>query len=399
MRSRTLSGVLVFLPLTLLLAASIASLAQTSPRIGLWIECEGKHRTLDDPARLDSAVDDAALLGATDLFIQVFRDGKAWFRTPLADDTPYRRAREAGFDPLGTALERAHARGMRVHAWVNLLRIDSGGRALLVRALGRDSVLTDATGRSLLDPGPWGSDRAWKPDTPGAWLDPASPAVAARLGDILEGLARAYPALDGIHLDYVRYPIAVPAGSGGSSPADLGWSPVSRARFLHSGLAVARGDAWRRDRLTDLIRALRARVSGQKRGLVLSAAVLPSPEEARSRALQDWPAWAAEGLLDLVVPMNYRQESLAFDRLARQCVARRGKAVLFMGIGAWRFGDRMGMIASRVRLALDAGAEGVVLFSHNNLRQQPDAFRRLGALLRTEILPPGQRAATPPTSE
>ncbi len=401
MPSRTLRGVLVLLPLTALLAAPISSHAQTPPRIGLWIECEGKHRTLDDSARIRSAVDDAALLGATDLFVQVFRNGKAWFHTPLADDTPHRRAREAGFDPLRTALERAHARGMRVHAWVNLLRIDKGAHTPLVHALGRESVLTDSVGRSLLDPGPWGADRAWKPDTPGAWLDPASPAVAARLGDILESLARAYPALDGIHLDYVRYPIAVRAGSGGNSrsaPADLGWSPASRARFLQSGLAVARGDAWRRDRLTDLIRTLRARVSGRGRDLVLSAAVLPSPEEALSQARQDWPAWAAEGLLDLVVPMNYRQESVAFDRLARRCVARRGKAVLLMGIGAWRFGDRMGMVASRVRLALDAGAEGAVLFSHNNLRQQPDAFRRLGALLRAEILPIGRRVAPPPAS-
>jgi uncharacterized lipoprotein YddW (UPF0748 family) len=406
MPSRTLRGVLALLLLAAPLGAPISSHAQPPPRIGLWIECEGKHRTLDDAARIRSAVEDAGLLGATDLFVQVFRNGKAWFHAPLADDTPHRRARDAGFDPLGTALERAHARGMRLHAWVNLLRIDESARAPLVRSLGRESVLADSAGRSLLDPGPWGPGRAWKPDTPGAWLDPASPAVAARLAAILEGLARAYPALDGIHLDYVRYPIAVRAGGGGNArggPADLGWSPASRARFLQSGLAGAdahraRGDAWRRDRLTDLIRTLRARVRGRRRDLVLSAAVLPSPEEALSRARQDWPAWAAEGLLDLVVPMNYRQESVAFDSLARRCVARRGKAELLMGIGAWRFGDRMGTIASRVRIALDAGADGAVLFSHDNLRQQPDAFRRLGALLRAEILPAGQRAAPPPTS-
>jgi uncharacterized lipoprotein YddW (UPF0748 family) len=219
--------------------------------------------------------------------------------------------------------------------------------------------------------------------------------VAARLAAILEGLARAYPALDGIHFDYARYPIAVRAagraGERSGAPADLSWSAAARRRFLDNAAAgsspdPARWNAWRRERLTDLIRTLRARVKARAPNIALSAAVLPSPEEAISRALQDWPAWAAEGLLDLVIPMNYRKESVAFDGLSRQCVARRGKAAILMGIGAWRFGSRVGEIASRVRLALDGGADGVVLFSHDNLRQRRDAFSRLGALLRAEIL-------------
>ncbi len=73
------------------------------PRIGLWIECEGARRTLDDAGRIRDAVSDAAALGATDLFVQLFRNGKAWFATALADDGPYKRHTGVWFFPRATA--------------------------------------------------------------------------------------------------------------------------------------------------------------------------------------------------------------------------------------------------------------------------------------------------------
>lgn len=368
------------------------------PRIGLWIECEGARRTLDDAGRIRDAVSDATALGATDLFVQVFRNGKAWFATALADDGPYKRAREKGYDPLAEVLRLAHARGGRVHAWVNLLRVDDGEQSRWVRALGREAVLTDETGRSLLAPGPWGAKRNAKPDTSGAWLDPASPAVTARLTALLVGLLEAYPDLDGVHLDYTRYPI--PIGSDGSG-ADLGWSQSARKRFLadlganNKGDMRRRWDTWRREQLTAFVRSLRDALKERRPALALSAAVLADPEEAARSALQDWPVWTREGLLDLVVPMNYSLDPVRFDRIARAAVKRRGEATLLMGIGAWRFGDRVNAIAARIQLALDAGAQGAVLFSHDNLKSHPGTLRLLGDLLGAEILQHRETSTAP----
>lgn len=370
-------------------AGASAGAAENRPRLGLWIECEGRYRTLDDAGRITRAVGAAQALGATDLFVQVYRDGSAWFATRLVDDAPHARARARGLDPLSLVLRLAHARGMRVHAWVNLLRVDSGGDAALVRALGKGALLGDETGRPLTGPGPWGRTGDVAPDTPGAWLDPGSPAVEKRLAGVLGDLVAAYPALDGVHLDYVRYPMAVRAkGRRANSGGDLGWSAPSRERFLASVRASggsptrARWDAWRRERLTALVRRLRGVVQAGHPGRELSAAVLPAPREAVDRALQDWPAWAKEGLVDLLVPMDYARDPVVFDRLARRCVASRGAAQVLIGVGAWRFGGDAAAIALRVRLAREAGAQGAVLFSHDNLRRRPALFDRVGALLR-----------------
>jgi uncharacterized lipoprotein YddW (UPF0748 family) len=380
--------------LAIALAASLGSAESPRPaagqagRLGLWIECEGRLRTLDDPARIDAALERAAALGATDLFVQVFRGGRAWFPTEHADETPYRRARARGFDPLARVTQGARARGMRVHAWVNLLRAGEPGSPF-VRSLGRGAVLGDETGRSLLDEGPWGRARAFRPDTPGVWLDPASPEVAARLAALLADLLRAHPDLDGVHFDYVRYPVAVRARRAGGPPADLGFSARSAADFRAATGRDARAypdafNAWRRDRLTGLVRTLRARLREARPRIILSAAVMPEPGSAPVKARQDWPRWTREGLLDLVVPMNYALDAVAFDRAARACVARRGKAEMLMGVGAWRFEGRAADVAARARLAMDAGASGVVLFSHDNLARRPGLMKRIGDLLRGE---------------
>ncbi len=360
------------------------------PRVALWIECEGRLHSLDNAARVRAAIDSAAALGATDVFLQVYRNGRAWFPTRLADDAPYERARAEGFDPITLAIDRAHRRGIRVHAWVNVLRVE-GGKKLLT-ALGPEALLHDGA-----EPG-----TRFRPDTPGVWLDPTSPAVAARIGGILVDLAQAYPALDGVHLDYVRYPVAVPMKNARSpaGEADLGWSESAAAQFRkNTGRDPHRDragwDAFRRDHLTNFVRSLRQRLRMANPRLELSAAVMPEPNRARHGALQDWPAWARGGILDLVVPMNYAKDAVVFARLARACSVRRGPAAMLMGIGAWRL-DGAPAIAARVRLAMDAPVDGVALFSHDNLRAPPRLVKRLGELLRSDdVLPPITRSGPP----
>jgi len=402
-RSRpSLPRIVLLCLITAIVAAGVARLSgaaaaperakPSAARVGLWIECEGKRRSLDDRKRLVAALDHAEALGATDLFVQVYRDGRAWFPTKAADDAPWRGAKSAGFDPLTIVIDRAHRRGARVHAWVNLLRVGRPAGVFLLRALGDDAILsgTGGTARGF----------AWGPDTPGAWLDPSSPEVGARLAAVLGDLVRAYPALDGVHLDYARYPIPVRrsgAGGGSNPPGGFAATTAEGSRFLASAGGSAThgrfpaGDrtvfaSWRRDRLTELVRGLRRVIESARPGILLSAAVMPEPGEAATRAGQDWPRWAEEGILDLVVPMNYAPGVVTFERAERVCLARRGKAAMFMGIGAWRMGGNAGAIVARTKLAIDRGAEGAVLFSHDNLTLHPGLFRRIGRLLEAEGL-------------
>ena len=123
-----------------------------APPRGLWVLCEGSQRVLEHPDRIDTLLADAEALHVTDLFVQVYRGGRAWFHSTLADVTPWSALPHTGeADALAELIRRAHERGLRVHAWVNVLNLASNRQAPILLALGRDAVVVDQKGRSVLD--------------------------------------------------------------------------------------------------------------------------------------------------------------------------------------------------------------------------------------------------------
>jgi uncharacterized lipoprotein YddW (UPF0748 family) len=236
---------------------------------------EGSQRVLEHPERIPSLISTARELGATDLFVQVYRGGRAWYQTGLADDGPFRAARDAsGADPLAVLLRDAHAAGLRVHAWVNVLSLSQNREAPLLRDLGREAVLVDQHGRSLLDypelevPPPDGA--YYRMGTPGLYLDPAAEGLTERLAATFAELVTRHPELDGLHLDYIRFPDVLPfsPGSRFGVGIDFGHGAATRSLFREqTGLeppgpqsqANANAwDAWRRDRVTAVVAAIRS---------------------------------------------------------------------------------------------------------------------------------------------
>ena len=97
--------------------------------------------------------------------------------------------RGPGYDPLAFALRECHKRGMELHAWVVAFPICN---AALARRLGAEALpkkhpeLCHRCGD------------AW-------FMDPGVPATAQYVAGICREIVERYD-VDGIHLDYIRYP-------------------------------------------------------------------------------------------------------------------------------------------------------------------------------------------------
>jgi uncharacterized lipoprotein YddW (UPF0748 family) len=367
-----------------------AAPAVPTPRLrGLWVLCEGSQRVLDRPERLPALLDDAQALGATDLFVQVYRGGRAWFDSSLADATPWRETRErTGRDPLAELLAAAHARGLRVHAWANVLSLSSNRDAPILRELGRDAVLVDQAGRSILDyPGldvPHPDRRYYRMGTPAVWLDPGAPGVAERLAATLAELAARYE-LDGLHLDYIRYPDVLPfsPGSRFGVGLDLGHGAPTRELFRQEtgleppsppdrlGNAEA-WDSWRRDRVTRLVARIGDAARAERPGLALSAAVWSFADRAYLSAGQDWRRWLEEGMLDFAVPMAYTLDSRLFRYQAAALAHAAEPERVWIGVGVWLFARRPEGALEQIRAARGAGARADALFSWDSIAEAPE---------------------------
>jgi uncharacterized lipoprotein YddW (UPF0748 family) len=184
---------------------------------------------------------------------------------------------------------------------------------------------------------------------------------------------RSYP-VDGLHFDFIRYP----GPSFDYSRASLeGFRRRSGGSDLIAGPSQgpAAWDAWRRDVLTALTARLADAARAERPGLVLSAAVVPDEAQAVSQKFQDWPAWVKAGLIAALCPMTYTPDSRLFMQQLEAMRERNGAAYLmWAGIGAYRL-DVAGIV-EKVTLARLAGAQGVVLFSHESLA--PADLRQLG---------------------
>jgi uncharacterized lipoprotein YddW (UPF0748 family) len=329
-------------------------------------------------------VRDAEALGVTDLFVQVYRGGRSWFPSAQADEGPYREIRDRhGVDPLDRLIERAHGRGIRVHAWFNALSLAENRNAPLLRRLGARVVQVDRKGRSLLDypdlevPGP---DRDHlRMGTRGVWLDPAARGVLEYLERTLDDLLAAAPALDGLHLDFIRYPEVLPLSPGSRFDVglDFGYGAEAIDRFeQETGAPFRRGQRWdefRRDRVSEVVRGLCERLP---RSMRCSAAVLPFPERAYLTTMQDFRRWLEEGWIDFVVAMAYTED----DRLLRYAghELRGGIAGdrIWLGLGVWLFLGQPERIRAQIALARGARAPGIVLFSYDALSEAPEVLRQ-----------------------
>jgi uncharacterized lipoprotein YddW (UPF0748 family) len=370
--------------------------AKPAPRLALWVPCEGALRVLDDPARIPALIGDARALGATDLFVQVYRGGRAWFGSSVVDAGPYRAARDrAGVDPFAALLEQAHAAGLRVHAWMNALSLSTRRDAALLARLGPDALMVDRRGRSVLDypdlelPEP---DRRWyRMGTPQVWLDPAAPAVGATLAALVGELVARYPALDGVHLDYIRHPDVLPfiPGSRFGVGLDFGYGAASRARFQReTGLVAPIGDSlanadrwdeWRRERVTEVVLRVASAARGAKPAIETSAAVWAFADRSYLSLYQDWRGWLEDGLLDFAVPMAYTRDDRLLRQVARALLGGVGGERVWIGLGSWLFEKDPARAQAQLAAMRALAPTGISLFSYDAIAQAP--------ALRASLLP------------
>jgi uncharacterized lipoprotein YddW (UPF0748 family) len=358
---------------------------------GLWIV----RTALESPASVDRVVDQAQAAGFNALFVQVRGRGDAYYESGVVLRSPLLAGQPRGFDPLAQLLARARGRGLQVHAWVNVLLaahftplpaghvLERHPEWLMVpKSVARAALAPRARIVELVrEAGRAGTD------VEGFYLSPAAHGVPEHLESVVRELLRGY-AVDGLHFDFIRYPSL---DYDHSRAALEGFARQKRWRGELPAAPAADPEAWaryRRDVLSALADRLARAARSERPGTVISAAVVPDEATAVHVKGQAWPAWLSRGILDAVCPMSYTPDSALFAEQVRHVRALAGASgrTLWAGIGSYRLTVE-GTI-EKIGLARDAGANGVVLFSHESFG--PADYRRLREVA---FLPPARAGA------
>jgi len=280
-----------------------------------WVDAFGAG--IFTPAEVDKLVADAKAGNFNALVVQVGRRGDCFCNNAIMPRTQANIAPRP-YDPLQTLIDKAHAEGIEVHAWIIATAVWNSATPP-----NDPSHVYNTHGPSKTGYDNWVMPR-YDGSRPGdTYLDPGHPAAADYIVSMYTSVVENYD-VDGINFDRIRYP----DGQLAAWPADNSWgyNPVALGRF-HA--ATGRTDRplpddaqwaqWRRDQITNIVRRVYLEAHAAKPGIVVSADTITygdGPDQVGGweasrpyrETLQDWRAWMEEGILDLNIPMNYKRE-------------------------------------------------------------------------------------------
>ncbi|MEU0032466.1 MULTISPECIES: family 10 glycosylhydrolase [unclassified Streptomyces] len=241
------------------------------------------------------------------------------------------QGRDPGWDPLGTAVTEAHARGLELHAWFNPYRIaphtDPGRLAANHPARQHPSWVVRYGGNMYYNPG--------------------LPAVRTFVQDAMLDAVRKYP-VDAVHWDdyFYPYPVAGQAFDDGDAYAAYGAGFPDRA-------------AWRRDNIDRLVREMGDRVRQIRPGTRFgispfgvwrNAARDPHGSDTRAGVqtyddlYADTRKWVREHWIDYICPQVYWNLGFAAADYAKLvpwwAAVTQGTGVrLYVGEALYKAGD------------------------------------------------------------
>ena len=367
--------------------------ARTDQTRALWVT----RTTLASPDSIKQMIASADAGGFNAVLVQVRGRGDAYYSGTL-EARASELASKPAFDPLATVIEHAHASGIKVHAWVSVNLVSSS----VTMPASRDHVVyrspewlmvprelaAEMKKIDLRSPAYLGRlarwTRAQSSQVEGLYTSPLHPAAQDYTAAVIGEIAAKY-AIDGVHLDYVRFP-----------NDDFDYSPAAMEQFKNAVLpdlsdqerrdAAAREvldpaaypnlfpERWndfRRSRLTSLVIKIRTAVKASRPATVVSAAVLPDAQEAFDRRLQDWRGWIDHSLLDVIVPMAYTSDVDIFQRQIAAARAYAGSRPVWAGVGAYQL--TAAQTLNHIATARKLGA-GISLFSYEALVAPPNTF-------------------------
>jgi uncharacterized lipoprotein YddW (UPF0748 family) len=353
-------------------------ISQDYNRTGIWVVRD----QLISKDKIDKIIEFVVANEFTDIFVQVRGRGDAYYKSeivPFAENIKDKR-----FDPLSYVLLRAHSRGIKVHAWVNvffLCSFDTPPNKTHLLNLHPEWCAVDDNG---LEDVLKSNSNLRNNNVEGIYLSPLIPDVHYYLLKVFEELISNYE-VDGLHFDYIRFPNnhydyniygrRIYKEKTGIDPILLTITNVSFYDGFDKeslNMLLSEWDDFRVNSINSLIKETKNMIEMNNELIQFSAAVKPDPSRAKNYYFQDWVFWLENDWLDFAVPMNYSKGIEEFEQISEKIKAAVNQEKIWMGIGVYNQNKYEALTKTMVTLL--NGYNEVVFFSYNTFALNPDYY-------------------------
>ena len=337
----------------------------------LWVV----RNTMTDRQSIDRMVAFAKENGMNHLLIQVRGRGDALYNSKLIPRSEL--LKNTSFDPLSYVIMKAHANGLKVHAWMNVYLIWSK----IQDPISENHVFNSHP--EWIDKNGNGQTSLFNNNNnmtgEGHYLAPHHPKVKQHLLSVFREITALYD-LDGLHLDYVRF-----------HDNEYGNNTDARAAYFQNRYDLRKPifnnsekdsnqdwDDFRRAAITELVKDTKQMLLEVRPDCLLSAAVKPNLLSAKNRYFQEWDTWLAAGYIDWVMPMNYTSDLRKFADnidLIYENLPEKYRSRIMMGIALYN--QQPLDAVDKIYYSEITRFKGISFFSYNVVTEQPNYFKQL----------------------
>lgn len=343
---------------------------EDEPLVGVWVPYfslaapEGTQEAFE--ANYKNIADTAKEKGVNAMFVHVRPFSDSLYQSqyyPWSHILTGTQGQDPGFDALQFMIDYTHSLGMEFHAWLNPLRVKT-----------KDTPGTLAESNPYVQLGQEYPEYFMEYDG-GVYLNPAYPYIRTLIADGAAEIAAGYD-VDGIHFDDYFYP------SEDSALDSTAYE--SYVQTVEQPLSLLE---WRTANINAMVAQVYEAIKGVKPEVVFG--ISPQGNIRNDEAMgADVKTWAAvPGYVDYLAPQLYfsfENEALGYTEALEEWAAlpRHQGLKLYAGLALYKAGTdadngtwlgRDDIIALQAEAALEAGYQGVILYSSDYLNAQQAA--------------------------
>lgn len=317
------------------------------------------------------------------------------------------------YDPLSAYIKEAHKRGMKIHIWFESFY------------LGNTPPSYDD--KSILSKYPsWGNKNLanydsntfvrHKTEHNGYFLDPANPEVTTFLAELIKEVAAKYD-IDGINLDYTRYPNSQTTDVPSYENSNWGYSEYARKEFMdlyeidpveisYNTILWNKWDEYRQEKIHSYVKKIHDILKEpeiitdengviyednkeETRDILLTAVIFPNYKVCLETKQQNWAKWSRENLIDGVTPLILTSDNELFHKILKDVKDRLdNKTKVYTGLFVGFLEAEPEDLLRQISVSRSLKSQGVIFFdwAHLPLKYQ-------NALKYRVFLPKGMKAA------
>jgi uncharacterized lipoprotein YddW (UPF0748 family) len=288
------------------------------------------------------------------VYFQVRSQGSVLYKSKYEPWSSYltgRLGQEPSFDPLDFVIREAHKRNLEIHVWLNMINVKSGDSPI---------PFTDPKHIALLRPD-W-VRKYNEVNSVSYWLDPGFPEVREYLKNICVEIVENYD-IDGIHLDYIRYP-------GKDFDDSLSYEMYGQKKSL---------DDFRRENINSLVASIYDTLTAIKPMIKIGSAPIGIYEnlndargwEGKNSVFQDSREWLKRKKHDYLTPQIYWDinNNPKFEVLVDDWTKNSFDRHIVIGIGAYNPSVEK-EIEQQIEIARKYNSAGQSFFRYENIKSK-----------------------------